>query len=236
MLDAIARRDRGRRLYPDVTAAGGLGPAMREAAERTGYDFGPLPLGDDVARIETARGVVTVHLAADERLFTVSVHIPGFTWPIGSTSDLALLVDAVARWRDGTPYADVAARFAFLDLGEFVRTLEAGEPTAQQWSGLLSADFHRRQRSLLRRLHADEVLRTMFPTITHGAVRLRVDPLDGTSRQVLVEEAESGRYRVLRVGAAGVGWTEVAGDDLISCLRDALTGGVIPPECGGCGG
>jgi len=211
-------------LYPDLAPPGGLGAALQETARLGGYDVGPLPLGSEVAHVGTARGFLTVEPAAERRLFRLTVHIPGFTWEIGATDDLRLLVEAVGLWRHGTAYEEMAARCAFLDLGEFVRALEAGEPTATQWADLLSAEFHRRQRNLLRRLHADEVLRTMFPTVSHGAVRLRLEPLDPASRQVLVHEEDAGRYAVLRVGAPRATWEDVRGANLIPTLRSALTG------------
>ncbi|MEU0086809.1 hypothetical protein [Streptomyces sp. NPDC006274] len=209
-------------LYPDVAASGGLGPAMKEAAKMSGCDIGLPPWDTDVISIETARGFLLVDPATEERLFRVRVHIPGFTWGIGSTDDLGLLVEALAAWREGTPLEELEARFTFLDLDEFTRALEIGEPTSSQWSDLLASDFHRGQWNLLRRLHADEVLRNMFPTITHGAVRLCVDPLDGTSRQVLVHELDEERCEVLRVAVPGAAWVEVPTGELIACLRAAL--------------
>ncbi|MFI6937606.1 hypothetical protein [Streptomyces sp. NPDC050287] len=216
-------------LYPDVTASGGLGPAMKAAAELRGCDIGLPPWATDVISIETARGYVSVHPATDERRFRMRVLIPGFTWEtsgfsweIGSTGDLGLLVEAVAAWRQGMPLDELAARFEFLELDEFSGALDRGEPTSSQWSDLLSSASHRRQWNLLGRLHADEVLRNMFPTITHGAVRLRVDLLDGTSRQVLVHEVDGERYEVMRVGMPGAAWVEVPTGDLITCLRAAL--------------
>ncbi|OIJ87094.1 hypothetical protein BIV25_39940 [Streptomyces sp. MUSC 14] len=217
-------------LYPDVTAAGGLGPAMKEAAELHGCDTGLPPWESDV--IETARGFLSVHTATEERLFRLRVllagfaeGVPGFAWEIGSTGDLGLLVEAVAAWREGMPLDKLKARFEFLELDEFARAIESGEPTSLQWSGLLSSDFHRRQWNLLRRLHADEVLRNMFPSITHGAVRLRVDPFplpDGTKRQVLVHELDGERYEV-RLGLPGADWVEVPTGDLTAYLRAALS-------------
>lgn len=216
-------------LYPDVTASGGLAPAMKEAAKLKGCEVGLPPWDTDVVSVETARGYVSVDAAAEERSFRLRVLLPGFTWEdagfsweIGATDDLGLLVEAVAAWREGVPLEELRARFEFLELDEFATALESGAPTSSQWSDLLSSDFHRGQRNLLRRLHADAGLRNMFPTITHGAVRLRVEPLDGTSRQVLVQEVGQERYEVLRVGVPGAVWTEVPTGDLIASLRAAL--------------
>ncbi|MFE6456799.1 hypothetical protein [Streptomyces cinereoruber] len=94
--------------------------------------------------------------------------------------------------------------------------------TWPQWAGLLSSAYHRGQRDLLRRLHADAVLRNAFPTMTHRAVRLRMDPMGGASRQALVHEPEDGRYEVMRVGATWATWTEVPDDDLTAHLWAAL--------------
>ncbi|MFF2513180.1 hypothetical protein [Streptomyces sp. NPDC058086] len=219
-------------LYPDVTASGGLGPAMKEAATLHGCDIGLPPWQSDVISIETARGFVSVHTATEKRLFRVRVDIigfaegvPGFAWEIGSTDDLGSLVEAVAAWREGMPLDGLKARFEFLELDEFARAIESGEPISLQWSGLLSSDFHRRQWNLLRRLRADEVLRNMFPSITHGAVRLCVDPfplLDGTKRQVLVYEPDEERYEVIRPGVPAADWVGVPTGDLIAYLRAAL--------------
>jgi len=212
----------GEDLYPDVTASGGLASAMREAATLRGCDIGLAPWATDAVSIETARGFLRVGTATEERLFRLGVHIPGFTWEIGSTGDLGLLVEAVAAWREGVSLEELAERFEFMDLDEFTRALESEEPTASQWSDLLASEFNRRQWNLLHRLRTDEVLRHMFPTITHGAVRLRVDPLDGASRQVLVYEPDEERYEVIRPGVPGADWVEVPTGDLIAYLRAAL--------------
>ncbi|MGW8880820.1 hypothetical protein [Streptomyces mirabilis] len=209
-------------LYPDVTASGGLGPAMRGAAQLRGCDTGLGPWAVDVVSIQTARGFLSVDPATEERLFRLSVGIPGFDWEIGSTGDLGLLVEAVAAWREGIPLDELEERFEFMELDEFVGALERGEPTSSQWAELLSSDFNRRQWNLLRRLRADEVLRDMFPTISHCAVRLCVDAMDGRSRQVLVDEVNGELYEVMRVGVPGASWVEVPAGDLIAYLRAAL--------------
>ncbi|WP_225099544.1 hypothetical protein [Streptomyces sp. CoH27] len=217
-------------LYPDVTAAGGLVAAMKKAANLGMGEIWPVPSPtDEIIGIETARGTVSVVPATEERLFRVRVHIPGilwdvpgFNWEIGSTDDFGLLVEAVVAWREGVPLDELAARFTFLELDEFARAIERGEPTSLQWADLLSTEFHRRQWNLLRRLQADEVLRHMFPTISHGAVRLCVDLFDGASRQVLVYEPDAERYEVIRPGVPGADWVEVPTGDLITYLRAAL--------------
>ncbi|WP_181806265.1 hypothetical protein [Streptomyces shenzhenensis] len=222
-----------RDLYPDVTAGGGLVSAVGRAAELGMGEIWPVPSPiDDIVGVETARGILSVVLATEERLFRVRVHIPGitwdtpgFTWEIGSTDNLGLLVEAVVAWREGVPFDELAARFTFLELDEFARALDKGEPASLQWAELLSTEFHRRQWNLLRRLHADEVLRRVFPTISHGAVRLRVDLFDGASRQVLVHEPDADRYEVILPGVPGADWVEVPTGDLIAYLRAALNQG-----------
>lgn len=210
-------------LYPDVAVQGGLGAAMAEASRLRGCDIGPSSSEPDVVRIETARGFVSVHLATEERLFLVGVHGSGFTWASGSTSDLGLVVEAVAAWRDGMSLDEFEARFEFMWLDDFARALEAGDPTPLQWSRLLTADFHSRQRDLLHRIHSDEVLRDFFPMVSHGAVRLRVDPFDGQSRQVLVVESDEGGYEVLHVGVPQAAWIAVPTDALVAHLRAFLS-------------
>ncbi|MFI9613123.1 DUF6193 family natural product biosynthesis protein [Streptomyces sp. NPDC052023] len=212
-----------------MTAAGGLVSAMRDATKLSVGEIWLSPSAADAVVVETTRGLVLVDPATEERLFRLRVLVPGFTWDvpgfsweIGSTDDLGRLVNAVAAWREEVPLDELAARFEFLELDEFGRALEKGEPTSAQWADLLSSEFHQRQQGLLRRLHADPVLRHMFPVISHGAVRLRVDLLHAASRQVLVHELDGERYEV-RAGVPGADWVEVRADDLITHLRAALT-------------
>jgi len=172
--------------------------------------------------VGTTRGYVSVDPSPEERVFRVRVHIPGFAWEIGATDDPGLLAEMLAAWQEGVAFGELAARFEFLELDEFVRALEDGEPTSSQWSELLSSDVYRGQRDLLRRLHADEVLRTMFPVISHGAVRLRVDAMDRASRHVRVYEAEPGRYEARRPEWETVVWEEVPSGELITYLRARL--------------
>ncbi|MFI6897857.1 hypothetical protein ACIBM4_27475 [Streptomyces sp. NPDC050256] len=214
-------------IYPDVVSLGGLGAAMREEARLRGCDLGAIPLAPDVVRVETKRGIVWVDPSVEERLFRVGVHIPGFDWEIGSTDDLGLVVEAVAAWRAGVALDELKARFEFMEVDEFVRVIESGEPVVAQWSDLLTSDFYRGQWNLLRCVHADEVLREFFPTISHGALRLRIDPLDWASRQVLVRELDGGRYEVICVGVPGAAWVDVPAEDLIACLRVALKGDAL---------
>ncbi|MEU6759460.1 hypothetical protein [Streptomyces sp. NPDC046685] len=203
---------------------------MKEAATLRGCDIGSASPTPEGVVVETKRGFMSVGLSADERLFLMHIRIPEFSWAIGSTDDIGSLVEAIAAWRDGMPFDELEARFGFLDLGELARALERREPASSQWSDLLSSDFYAPQRDLLRRIHADETLRGFFPVISHGAVRLRVDPLDARSRQVLVAERNGGRYDVLRVGVPGATWVEVAAGDLIACLHTALNASNPGPQ------
>jgi len=195
---------------------------MRGAATLCGCDVGSVSPTPDGVTIETARGFVSVGLAAEARLFRIGIRIPDFAWEIGSTEDLGLLVEAVAAWRKGMSFDELRARFEFLELDELARALERGEPTSSHWSALLSSDFYRGQRDLLLRIHSDETLRGFFPMISHGAVCLQLDPLDGSSRQVLVAELDGERFEVIRVGVPGATWVEVSVADLVAYLRAAL--------------
>ncbi|MFE9563365.1 hypothetical protein ACFYM0_19905 [Streptomyces sp. NPDC006487] len=210
-------------LYPDVAALGDLAQAMTEVAALRGCDIGSVHSVSGVAKIDTVRGVVSVDLSTEQRNFLVSVYVPEFTWPIGSTDDLGLLVEALTAWREGMAFDEFEAKFTFVRLDAFVRAIENGEPASAQWADLLSSEFHRPQWDLMRRIHEDETLRVFYPTISHGAVRLRVDAADGASRQVLVQELGEKSYKVLRVGVPASTWVEVPAGDLIAYLRTALT-------------
>ncbi len=209
-------------LYPDVAAHRGLAAGMTDVGKSRGCAIGTVHSVSGAAKVETVRGVVSVDLSTEERNFLVSVYIPEFTWPIGSTDDLGLLVEAVTAWREGMAFSEFEEKFEFARIGEFVRAIENGEPASAQWAHLLSSEFHRPRRDLLRRIHEDETLGVFYPTISHGAVRLRVDAADGASRQVLVQELEGEPYKVLRVGVPDSTWVDVPAGDLIAYLRTAL--------------
>ncbi|WP_329278236.1 hypothetical protein [Streptomyces sp. NBC_00691] len=208
-----------------MTASDGLVANLRRAAELRGLDIGLPPWAVDAVGIETTRGYLSVGTATGEGVLRLRVHIPDFGWDIGATDDLGTLVEAIAAWREEVPVDVLKRRFGFLELDEFTRALEAGEPTAAQWAVLLSSAYYRGQRDLLRRLHGDEVLRNAFPTMTHRSVRLQVDPMYWMSRQVLVCEPEEGRYEVRRVRVPAPDWVEVPGEALIATLRAALYDG-----------
>lgn len=210
-------------LYPDVAAHGDLAAAMTEVGKSRGCAIGAVYSVSGAAKVETVRGVLSVDLSAEGRSFLVSVYVPEFTWPIGSTDDLGLLVEAVTAWREGMAFDEFEEKFPFVRLDAFVRAIENGEPATAQWSELLSSEFLRPRRDLLRRIHEDETLRVFYPTVSHGAVRLRVDAADGASRQVLVQELEGEPYKVLLVGVPGSTWVDVPAGDLIAYLRTALT-------------
>lgn len=216
-------------LYPDLAESRGLGPAMQKVATMRGYHLRLPPWDTDPFTIETKRGFLSIHPSAELRLFHMRVHIPGFSestagfsWDIGSSTDLDEVVAVVTAWCEDMPLEEMQAKFACVELEEFSRAIDTGEPTALQWSGLLSSEFHQRQRGLLRRLHADEALRKAFPSVTHGAVRLTLDPLDSGSPQILVQELDGKRYEIMRVGAPGSDWVDVQSGDLIAYLRSHL--------------
>ncbi len=147
------------------------------------------------------------------------MHIPDFGWDIGSTDDLGALVEAIAAWREGVPYGELASRFGFLDLDGFTGALAAGEPTATQWAGLLSSAYYRgaagppapppRGRDAAERVPDDDAPRGPPPG---GPDALGEPPGPGV-------RAGDGHYEVLRAGTAR---TEVPDDDLIAHLREAL--------------
>ncbi|MET9402688.1 hypothetical protein [Kitasatospora sp. NPDC002965] len=210
--------------YPEVSAAGALGAALKVAAERRACEVGPVDPASSEVRIITERGVVRVGLAAGRRLFMVGIHTPGFTWATGSTDDLGLLVEAVASWKAGMPLDAFESRFDFMELDEFARPLEARDPAPLQWSNLLSSAFYAKQWGLLNRVHGDGALRRLFPTVSHGTVRLRVDPMDGESRHLLVREAGPGLYELRAVGDPASDWVTVGADDVVARLRGVLAG------------
>ncbi|MFF2820313.1 hypothetical protein ACFVT9_32895 [Kitasatospora cineracea] len=210
--------------YPEVVASGGLAPVLVAAAGERGVTLGPVEPRGPEARLETGRGTLSVSISAERRQFLFGVHTPGFTWATGSTDDLGALVEAVSAWWHGMPLDAFEAAFPFVRLGRFARALEAGDVTPEQWSVVLESEFHAPDRELLRALHADDLVRGLFPTVTHGTLRLRERPIEQGGRHFLVDRLDGERCRVRLVGRPETTGETGTFDELVGRLRELLRG------------
>ena len=156
----------------------------------------------------------------ESRMFLIDINIPGSAWAIGSTDNLELLVDAVSAWRNGMPLDDFEQQFSFMRLDSFARPLASGDVTSQQWKEVLTEDFYAPYRRLLTRIHEDDRLRTLFPTFTHGVLRLRAHPLDPSPEGAfLVASLAGDSYRIKVVGESATSHVVNSLGDLIEYLR-----------------
>jgi len=204
-----------------------------ETARLRGRDIGTVQPAFSGVGIDTDRGCFSVDVDSDGRTFLITIRTFPFTWATGLVADLGRVVDAAAAWREGMSVDDFEATFEFMDLDEFARPLEAGNPTPLQWSILVSHDLYARQRPVLSRLHADDTLRTLFPVVSMGTVRLRTDPLDtGVNGHILIDQLAEHTYKVTVVGEEAMRVVDSL-DELVGYLKSHITShaaGNRPPD------
>jgi hypothetical protein len=199
-MDELARLV-DRELYPDVIEYGGLGPALRDAAQRAGVDLEPVtvPAGADGyvnVLLPTGRGFVGVFLGAQERVFTVHITVDSRPWATGGTGDLTEAARVVGFWRSGTTLRDLRERFPFMTYSRLAEGYEAGNPVEAQWQDLLDRDDLDLIRPLLVAAFANDRLSRMFPTVTMFTLaRFAVDDTD-RSGVVRVRIDRDGRFQV----------------------------------------
>lgn len=190
-------------LYPDIHEMGGLVSAMASTAVRKGLDLGKVysenrsGSGDfETARVCSSRGVVTIELGEQSRAFFLTVQGEGFTWVEGATDDLDALVTAVTAWRAGVLVDEFAAKFPFVAVGRLAKAHERGDPTSAQWQWLLSADEFVDERPLVEAAYAHHQVRTLFPNLSHGTLRLSWGSGRQGAREIHVSPDAGGVYRL----------------------------------------
>jgi hypothetical protein len=207
--------------YPDLDPDG-LAVTLAEIVRSRGLAIGTMEPAAPGVNITTSRGSVFISLAAKERQFLVSIrHSPGFGWAHGSTADLGMLADMVAAWHDGISLDEFEARFEFMQLDEFARAIESETVTELQWSKVLTSDMYVWQRPVLEAARDDEVLGGLFPTVSHGTIRLRSD-LYGTGvvGHLLIDRLEEDVYRITVVGASEPPFIATSMADAINFARN----------------
>jgi hypothetical protein len=165
-------------------------------------------------------------LSKERRNFLIDISVPGFNWASGSTDDLGSLVEAISAWLEGASLREFEANFSFMCIGEFAQGLEAGNVTELKWAEMLSSDYYLKQRDALSHIHADSELRELLPTVSHGVVRLSVNPLSPQVGDNFLIDVLPGRgYEVRVAGKRNEVRLCASLDDLIVHLKELrLTG------------
>ncbi|GII06084.1 DUF6193 family natural product biosynthesis protein [Planobispora takensis] len=186
-------------LYPELAAIGGLPGAIRAAlSKRMPFDV-PVHPGDGrftTAKIHSDRGIISVLLGAEKRLFYISVSTETHSWTSGSTTSLESAMEMISAWLNGASLSDLATRFPFMSYDPLAEAYEKGDPVETQWDLLLNEDIYASLRPLLWAVRANQSLRRRFPYISHGRLRLARDPLVRSLDEVWVTPLSSGAYRI----------------------------------------
>lgn len=111
----------GVRLYPDLVERGGLAPALIETAARHGLDVGRVTAPEQgrarftCAELHSDEGVVCVGLGSQARYFMIDLRVAGEVLARGDVMDLVQVAQVAAAWRAGLTFAELTARFPFME-------------------------------------------------------------------------------------------------------------------------
>ncbi|MFI0796834.1 hypothetical protein ACH4OY_29730 [Micromonospora rubida] len=111
----------GVRLYPDLVELGGLASALALAATRCHMDVGRISAPEQgrsrftCAELTSERGTICVGLGSQARYFMVDISGSDGSRADGDTTDLDQVVRIADAWRGGVGFAELRARFPFLD-------------------------------------------------------------------------------------------------------------------------
>jgi Family of unknown function (DUF6193) len=160
-------------LYPDIAAAGSLVCALVDLAGRRGIDLGPVEAPPGAreaisAHMSCRRGNIIVYLEPDERTFSVLLGGGGHEWARGETGELLQAARAVEAWRSGVTLRELATRFPFMTYTGLAQAYEDGTQVEYRWNQLLNNPDLETIRPLLTAARADQRLRELSPSVSHG--------------------------------------------------------------------
>jgi hypothetical protein len=132
------------RLYPDLTAAGGLANALQSTLTAVGSPLTVSALDPAVnfvvyARVESGPRFSQVYIAAKERLFLFDFWCRGVMLAQGQTPDLGDTARAINRWVGSScTTAELAADFAFVAVEPAAASYENGDVVEERWRDYLA--------------------------------------------------------------------------------------------------
>ena len=156
--------------YPDLVDGGGLTSVLQAVAVAGDYDVGRIDgqssgeFGGYVqAVIDTGTGKVLFGIAADRRVFSITIFVGSLEVASGGTSEIPGVLAVAAAWRSGISYEEIEARFPFMHVLELARVLVASDPVAAMWDWLLGDEVFASWRPVVEGAHRHPVLRRFFP-------------------------------------------------------------------------
>jgi hypothetical protein len=187
-------------LYPDLRGESSLAVALKLYASNLGLELEGLVDGFGNAQLSTERGVISIRLGAEQRLFLINIYESSICWATGSTEEMGLAVRAIASWQGGVTLDGFVSEFPFMKLGELARAFESGNVAEGQWELLLQSDFPSSCQPLLVQLHGYVRLRRLFPEISFGNIRFKASPPNDDSR-VIVVRMRGTEYLMKEIGS-----------------------------------
>ncbi|MFC5145817.1 DUF6193 family natural product biosynthesis protein [Streptomyces aureoversilis] len=209
-------------LYPDIVATGSLISVMELTAGKKNLDLGRVyshyasgPGQVTTAELDSSRGRISIQIGSQSRTFYVAIQGQGFTWAEGATDDLDNLIEALTSWRAGISVDDFAGRFPYMTPGRLARAHESGDPALTQWNWLRTAEEFSEERSLVEAAYVDGRFDGLFPTLSHGTLRLSSAQRLQKAQEVCITPLSGGSYRVENV--------RLPVPKIVDSLREAFT-------------
>ncbi|WP_052441524.1 DUF6193 family natural product biosynthesis protein [Streptacidiphilus anmyonensis] len=210
-----------RELYPDIAAAGGLGPAVRAVAAELGLDVGEVePFDGERVRLVGAvpgREECYFQLLPRIRCFSLDTSPRGVDRVSGLTDDLHAAVTAAAAWRHGATTREVKALAPFVRLPLLEEALARGPQDGAKYRWQELADRGEALRALggqrwvqlfgemVAAAYAEPRLRGLYPGTSHLMLRFSsctTFPYDWVG--ALIQPCGDGFFRVWRGKRGGV--------------------------------
>jgi len=207
-------------LYPDLTAAGGLAPALVQVARDLGLELGAAPaeMSKGSAGMRCGDHRFWVNTALLERCFMFSGDRRGVGLVSGSTGRLDEVARAAAGWLRGAPVREMRELMPFVRISRLAEAHERGpaEAVEASWQARLgSFDDPRmgrfpRYRALFEAAYAETRLRQLNPVTSHhilwfsactGFPAIRVGPSI---------EARENRPYLVRIGGTPIAESDTA--------------------------
>ncbi|MFD5737226.1 DUF6193 family natural product biosynthesis protein [Streptomyces sioyaensis] len=137
-----------------------------------------------------------ISLGADRRWFSISIESDVHPWASGGTDDILSAIRVLDAWRRGITLHELNTLFPFMHYDELAQAYEGGDPVATQWHQILAEGDPFFSLPLLHKIHSNDRLRTLFPFLSHGTLRLARDHTDRTAGEIRITPLRTGEHQV----------------------------------------
>ncbi|MEV0754585.1 DUF6193 family natural product biosynthesis protein [Streptosporangium sp. NPDC050280] len=214
-------------LYPDLVAKGGLALAIKRLSEEIRVDIPHVHTQPNSgrytsAKVDSNRGVISVLLGVEKRIFSIKIASDTHVWASGGTEDLSKVIKVIFAWQNGSTLKELREEFPFMGYEKLAEAYEQGNPVPVQWDLLLKDRSYTNIGNLLRAVHSREELRTRFPYVSHGMLRLTESPFSRSPNEIWIAPLSTIGYQVEISGSpesrTECGTLEEAINAAIACL------------------